>query len=544
MDVVRFFHTVKYLKPVQIYGRLWFKLYRPRVDLSVAPDTRPMPGMWADPCKKPVSLLRENRFKFLNVTRELKASSDWNHPEWDKLWLYNLHYFDGLLAWDSGSKTTLHSGLIEKWIQENPPGTGNGWEPYPSSLRIVNWIKWALAGNALTDTALHSLAVRARYLFKTIEYHLLGNHLFANAKALMFAGLFFCGEESGAWLSKGLQILDRQVGEQILPDGGHFEQTPMYHSIILEDLLDLVNLMNTYGMGESVPEIWHQSIPKMMVWLEGMCHPDGRISFFNDAAFGIAPELLALKAYARRLGFPDEAVPGEGVLELSSSGYVRLENSRAVLIADVGKIGVDYLPGHAHADTLSFEFSIQGQRVFVNSGISCYGISPERLLQRGTASHNTLELEGQNSSGVWAGFRVAQRAYPIGLEVDASSPKALRIKCGHDGYTRLKGMRKAIHWREWQLTDTLVDTSLEIRDHVEKSRFGARVFYHLYPGTTIDLQAKTICLEGLCIQFQTDERVMLKDTFYYPEFGRQVPNKCLVLEPEKDTCSIKFIYTG
>ena len=37
-------------------------------------------------------------------------------------------------------------------------------------------------------------------------------------------------------------ILKKELSEQILPDGGHYELSPMYHSIILEDILDLHNI--------------------------------------------------------------------------------------------------------------------------------------------------------------------------------------------------------------------------------------------------------------------------------------------------------------
>ena len=118
------------------------------------------------------------------------------------------------------------------------------------SLRIVNWIKWALAGNLLAANTIHSLALQARYLARRSEYHLLGNHLLANAKALVFAGLFFAGEEADAWLAQGLQILAAELPEQILADGGHFERSPMYHCLVLEDLLDLCNLCCCYTAGE------------------------------------------------------------------------------------------------------------------------------------------------------------------------------------------------------------------------------------------------------------------------------------------------------
>ena len=533
MNLPRLFHTVKYLKPVQIYGRLWFKFYKPRPDKSLAPAIRSIKVNWLNSCKKNPSLLSPYCFRFLNKEHELKSAKDWNNPRWEKLWLYNLHYFDDLQACDAENKKSLHLDLIGKWIRENPSATGNGWEPYPVSLRIVNWIKWVLVGNGLSDEALHSLAVQARYLFKKTEVHLLGNHLFANAKALIFAGLFFAGNEAEFWLNKGLKILSNQVPEQILKDGGHFELSPMYHSIILEDILDLVNIMKTYG--RTPPVIWSSSVEKMLFWLKVMCHPDKKMGFFNDCAFGVAPDPMDLEQYAVRLGFSVVDSLLDGINKLSDSGYVRLQKGDAVLIADVGKIGPDYLPGHAHADTLSFEFSYFGKRVFVNSGISCYGNSKERLLQRGTAFHNTLVVDGKNSSEVWGGFRVAKRAYPLGLEVEDKINQGLWIRCGHDGYTRLKG--KPTHWREWYMKDN----SLEIKDQVTGEFSGAEVFYHLYPGATVDLQEKRILLDDICIKFKTDAEAFLKDTYYYPEFGKVVPNKCLVLKPLNNQYFIEFV---
>jgi uncharacterized heparinase superfamily protein len=93
---------------------------------------------------------------------------------------------------------------------------------------------------------LDSLAVQVRWLRRRLEWHLLSNHLFANAKALMFGGAFFDGPEAGDWREGGLRILAREVPEQVLPDGGHFERSPMYHAILLEDMLDLLNLSRAF----------------------------------------------------------------------------------------------------------------------------------------------------------------------------------------------------------------------------------------------------------------------------------------------------------
>jgi len=102
-------------------------------------------------------------------------------------------------------------------------------------------------------------------------------------------------------------------------------------------------------------------------------------SFFNDAAFDIAPTLAALTEYAAALGVACDMAPLADIEALTGSGYVRLQIGPAVMIADVGEIGPDHLPGHAHADTLSFELSLRGQRVLVNGGTSTYEVGAERL---------------------------------------------------------------------------------------------------------------------------------------------------------------------
>ncbi len=112
-------------------------------------------------------------------------STDWNTPAQSKLWLYNLHYFDDLNSQDAKQRREWHRELINCWINENPPGFGNGWEPYPSSLRIANWIQWALWGNEMETSWLDSLAVQTRFLRKRLVFHLLGNHLLANASSVI-----------------------------------------------------------------------------------------------------------------------------------------------------------------------------------------------------------------------------------------------------------------------------------------------------------------------------------------------------------------------
>ncbi|MDD5035526.1 MAG: alginate lyase family protein [Methylococcaceae bacterium] len=486
------------------------------------------------------------RCRFLNEEHDISASSAWNDPALQKLWLYNLHYFDDLNAIDATDRADWHRLLIGRWVDENPPGKGTGWEPYPCSLRIVNWIKWALSGNPLEPNGLHSLAVQARWLAGRLEIHLLGNHLFANAKALVFAGFFFEGQKAAAWLEKGMSILEREIPEQILADGGHFERSTMYHALALEDMLDLANLAAAYP--DAIPQHrlaqvghWPQIIARMRLWLADLCHPDGEISFFNDAAVGIAPTPAELEAYAGRLGLSTLSEPIEGYAHYADSGYIRVRRGDMLALLDVAPVGPDYLPGHAHADTLSFELSLCGQRVLVNSGTSRYGMGPQRLRQRGTATHNTVTIGGQDSSEVWGGFRVARRARPFGLRIEEEE-KNLRVICSHDGYTRLPG--KPIHRREWHFFDGAVEITDTIAGKFDEAV--SRLFF--YPGLKLFTDASgngghVESIAGRSIHWRVEgASIRILSSTYHREFGLDEANSCLEMRFSGPRCLIRFTW--
>lgn len=471
-------------------------------------------------------MLSPVRFRFLNVERDISSPADWDAPDVAKLWRYNLHYFDDLNAAAAASRLDWHRIVLARWIAENPAARGTGWEPYPLSLRIVNWIKWALAGNAPDADFLKSLAVQIRFLRRRLERHLLGNHLFANAKALVFAGCYFCGEEAETWLRQGMAILEREIPEQILDDGGQFERSPMYHALAFEDMLDLANLAGLFpgALDARFPAMaaWPEVIGKMGRWLQAMCHPDGEIAFFNDAAIGVAPSPGALFAYAERLGFAVSLAERE-VLRLDASGYIRIQHGEAVLLIDAAPVGPDYLPGHAHADTLSFELSLFGERVVVNSGTSSYGVGPERERERSTAAHSTVEIDNQNSSEVWAGFRVARRAYPIDVSVRRES-EAVIVEAAHDGYRRLPG--RPLHRRCWVIRGN----RLEVHDRIEGAFGEAVARVHFHPALRIGGQGNAAMIRGAAFLANAQcraERVEIKPSCYAPEFGVQVRNSCL-----------------
>ena len=518
--------TVRHLKARQLLGRIVFRLARPRVDLRAAPARRVLGGAWVEPARRAASLVAPTRWRLLNQEGDL-SDLGWDNPGAEKLWRYNQHYFDDLNATAAPERREWHAGLLSRWVADNPPAQGSGWEPYPTSLRIVNWMKWWLAGAPATPEALHSLAVQARWLRQRLEWHLLGNHLFANAKALVFAGFFFDGGEAAEWLACGLRILARELPEQVLADGGQFERSPMYHALALEDVLDLINIARTAGdaapLASDVRRMCEQRAPAMLHWLRCMSHPDGEIGFFNDAAPGIAPSNIELERYAAALGVAGGTPVEDSTLLLAPSGYVRTSRGEMVALIDVAPVGPDYLPGHAHADTLSFELSLRGRRVVVNGGTSRYGLGAERLRERGTAAHSTVQVGGIDSSEVWSGFRVGRRARPFDVVV---SPNA--VHASHDGYAWLAG--RPVHNRLWQIEDGV----LVVEDRVRGGDHAAVARFHLAPGLTIDRTDEAtweVRCDGAvvaCVNTIVGRSELLPSCFT-PAFGVVVPIQMLAV---------------
>jgi uncharacterized heparinase superfamily protein len=534
-NIVRFFNTVRHLRPIQVYGRVRFRLAKPRPDLRPAPSMRPVVGTWCKPAERRPSMTGPDRFRFLNTEHSL-GEVGWDGPGLAKLWRYNEHYFDDLCSEGASLRAGWHRDLLLRWVAENEPAHGPGWEPYPTSLRIVNWCKWMWAGNSFPGDCVQSLAVQARWLARRLEWHLLGNHLFVNAKALAFAGCAFDGPEADEWLARGIEILRDQIPKQILEDGGQFERSPMYHALAVEDMLDLFNLGRAYpGRLEALLPMVESRLPAMRHWLAAMCHPDGEIAFFNDAAIGIHPSPSQIERYAGDLGFGSMEPIRDGLTLLEQSGYARLQSDagQTVAIFDVGRIGPDYLPGHAHADTLSIELSVHGRRVLVNSGTSEYGTGAERSRQRGSAAHNTMTVDGADSSEVWGGFRVARRALPIDLEytVDRES----RVACSHDGYRRLAG--RPIHRRVL----TMSSNGLRIDDFLAAPG-RVQSHWHLRPGITISrLGNGTFVLEPDSIGMGfIDSLVDSTPSTWHPEFGISVSNECLRATPTGTLSTVRI----
>ena len=475
---------------------------------------------------------------FLNYQKTLDLPSDWNNEKPSKLWAYNLHYFEEFLSENASQKEQFHQDLFNLWIDQNPVGLGIGWEAYPTSLRIVNILKAGLGGFVLNKKMLDSIFSQASFLSNNLEKHLLGNHYFANLKALLFAGVIF---EQKRWCEIAVRGLLSEIPEQILEDGANFELSPMYHSIMLVDMLDILNLIRAYRsqkLDRLIP-LLEERIPKMLNYRNAMAHPDGGLSFFNDSVNGVAPGIPKIDSYAIKLGFDitDVDTSKPKIIDYVKSGYMCATTNNNKLIFDAANVGPDYIPGHAHADTLSFELSIGEQRVFVNSGTSEYGTGLKRLNQRKSASHNTVEVDRKDSSQVWSGFRVANRARVFDRRASFGSDSKIILKASHDGYKTLFG--GCIHTRRL----TFSSTALCVSDYLQGSFHLAKSRFHLHPELSVSLHNGFFQVEHSNFVLQSDlrnEECSLQNSFWYPEFGLEIANKVLEIDLESKELEVTF----
>ncbi len=460
------------MKAKQIGFQLVRRVYNPKyVDLECSSRTSQRLLKFQMSSQKTISLTDSGlSFCFLNQEVIFKGAIDWNYSDNGKLWTYNLNYFD--LLSDDSIPDELKITLMRDFFSKRQ-SIKDGMEPYPISLRNINWIKFCWgSGIKEFDDFIYSQSV---LLSKSFEYHLLGNHLLENAFSLLFAAYYFKNEN---FYDLASSVLKDQLAEQILSDGGHFEKSPMYHQIILHRLLDSIHLIQQDSWIKDLIDSFEFIAGSMLSWISQVSFSNGQIPMVNDSTAGIVPDTNQLGQYASQLQIQPQKLP------LGESGYRMIKVGSYECFVDLGNIGPDYIPGHAHSDTFSFELYQNGQPFIVDTGVSTYENNKIRWDERSTRAHNTVEIANLDQSEVWGAFRVARRARVIKLEEKEN------YFCGvHDGYSDRLGVQ---HKREFIFESNLIiitDTLCGATNPM------AKAYFH-FPLNTIPVLSENKCLVG------------------------------------------------
>ncbi|MEO6096567.1 MAG: alginate lyase family protein [Fibrobacteria bacterium] len=514
-------HTLGHLRLRQVGYRI---LRRLRKDTGV-----PLPLEW----RRLESRLRRlsntgriyfdgtNGFNFNNESRNF--TGDWNDPGARKLWRYNLHYMAWLVDADEGDR----EGWVDRWIDGNPPYRGDGWEPYPLSLRLFNWCKlYTVSDMDPSGKALESMRRQGGCLLANLEFHIDGNHLLENLLALKYLGFFLDSRDRTA--RRASEAIDSRLAEalqdQFLADGGHYELSPMYHAIVLERMLDLLNVWPA-GHSPVLRTAMDRLARLGLDWLDTMS-VSGRFALFNDSCYDGAPEAAQLLEFGSRLlqREPLQTVP---LRELPDSGYFRVENGPFTVLFDGGGLGPDHQLGHAQGDMLSFCLWVRGTPVLVHPGNYEYLSGPMRDYCRSTVAHNTVSLQGMEQAEWWASHRVGRRgrAKEVSAVYDSAAQSA-RLSGSHTGF--LRPPARTVHRR----TLDIGRESIAISDDLSPSTpLTAAARFHFHPDCRVRLEGDAaIVSAGECvIRLSSDLPIRLEEGWHCPEFGLRLPSPVAVV---------------
>jgi uncharacterized heparinase superfamily protein len=497
-DLARLGRTVVHMRPAQVAHRARLRVQQAGLRRFPGAGRRALAGPdpsgaigWPE-AYRPVDVLtsgswpglpelRAGKIRLLGLVRDLGDDPCWEHADAPRLWRFHLHYWDwawGLAADpDRVAARALFARLWRSWQATVTPGHGDAWHPYPAALRAWSWCglhRDLVAGSDVEPPFVDALADHAGFLRRHLEYDVGGNHLIKDLKALAGLAVFFADERL---LRRAVGRLTGQLATQILADGGHHERAPAYHCQVLADLIDVADLLQASGRGREagmrapVAELT-STIDHMRRWLGAVLGPDGQVPLLNDG-YPVSRELLA----ALRPD-PDPLTPGNPLLVLPETGLVRAAAGGWHLLADVGPPCPRSLPAHAHADTLQCLLHVDQVPLLIDTGTSTYEPGPARRYERSTAAHNTVEIDGADSTEVWGAFRAGRRARVTGRAAHSGS-SALTCEAAHDGYRGLAGRPR--HRRRWSLTGD----GLEVDDLVTgRGRHEIVIRWHLPAGAT------------------------------------------------------------
>lgn len=292
------------------------------------------------------------------------------------------------------------------------------WRPMEAGHRLQNFLtEFALTVHSPRFTPeFLNLFLRMLHLHATYvgdNYSEKGNHLLFEAQRMLFAGIYFPEfKDARHWREKAIEILNREIGIQVYPDGMQFELDFGYHVAAIDIFLKALGMARLNGMENEFPESYVQTVEKMTVVTYNLLFPDDTNPMFGDTKQHNRSTLKQQFANWSRV-FPDnEQLPWfasdhrEGKMPpylsqaFTSSGFYTLRNgwekNATVAIVKAGPPAF----WHNQPDNGTFEYWHRGRNFFPDSGSYVYGGDSSVLAQRNwfrqTRVHNTLTLDNRN----------------------------------------------------------------------------------------------------------------------------------------------------
>lgn len=402
----------------------------------------------------------------------------WSPPSVGTEWLGRWHGFgwlgDLLAAGAAGRQRGRE--LVEAWLAENPAAHRLGWRSDVLASRIFAWtahfdeIAPRDTDQPLRQAMLTSLSSQLRHLTRTAAWEVAGAGRLRALKGLV-AGLVALGQ-SEPRLGRALRVLERELAAQVLPDGGHRSRNPSQQLSVLRDLVDLRGVLRTAGL--AVPDALQGAIERMAPMLRFFRHGDRRLALFNGALEedGVLIDLVLTRSEGK----------GRAPAQAPDSGFNRLAAEKALVIVDTGGPPPPGFDEHAHAGTLSFEFSHERERIIVNCGGYRGAKANWRRVARASAAHSVLVVADTNSTEIREDGTLGRVPGSVSCE-RAEDGGRQWIVATHDGYRERFGLTYS---RQLFLAANGEDLRGEDRlSGLPGARFAVR--FHLHPAVQASL---------------------------------------------------------
>ena len=529
MSLNRTLRTLWRVRPVQVLANLGLAFFRRRWrggPAAVVPSWA-LRGWPVAPLAAPAHASWNGEGRIGLIGREVEFESldriDWHFAEAGPLFAYQLHFFEWARA--EGIPPEARVAAMQHWIGNCTAGVG--WESHPISVRTLSWLamRFADGGAAAIDKEFdralrESLDRQIETLVDHLETRLQANHLLENRLAVVAGALALDGERSARWFEEVEPLLE-DLAEQFGADGAHYERSPMYHSVLLAHILDVLAIARAVGSRAptGLREALARTAARALSALAVVTHPDGDIALLGDSAFGVAPRPEALRTYARSLGVLP-ALPPERDL-LRSVGHGRLSGSELVAIASFAGPSPPHQPGHAHCDALSFELSVGTERVITDTGVYEYTPGERRALSRSTAAHATLRIGGREQAEMWSGHRVGGRP---DVELVSSVPgRVIEARCSSWSTPR------TVQRRRFEMEGDV----LRIEDRIEGDEAPVRATLPVAPGLAAFLEGDVLRIElgsggSLVVELPVGFTWRLVRAPYFPNFSREEDREMLI----------------
>lgn len=450
-------------------------------DLLLAPpDLRPHDPSFADE-------IESGSFGLCGLTAHLRGASPFAVPPPSPAWGRELHGFGWLrhlgAAWSLENEATARR-LVAEWIRDKRRHAHHAWAPEVVGRRIISWLSHAAmildgAERRPYAAVMLSLEDQVTYLSASWRNAPDGYPRLLALIGLTQAGLCIAGHERR--LDPAERHLAEELQRQILSDGGHLSRNA---SVLVELLLDLLPLKQCFiARGLDPDKALLGAIERITPMLHRLRLGDGQLARFNGMGSTERDAFATVLAYDKGTSTPDTPI--------SPSGYVRLQRDTTVVLVDAGAPPSLELAGQACAGCLSFEVSTGRELLLVNGGTPAPAHEQFRAAARGTASHNTLELNGQSSAklvrseGLQRGVGAAPIQYPDRVSCDVQDVgESVVLKASHDGYAdrfnlvHVRTLSLDANGQRLEGTDTLSGARKELRLAYD---LPFAVHFHLHP---------------------------------------------------------------